>query len=495
MRVERAVSAPDTRRTPRCGDLLPDMDGGPRPPPLLARGLRRHPAEVRHWTRAGRARRSRTSCTARRGGASAARPAPDGQRPADRPAQRVRPRRPVVAGPDGALELAAAGEAHALLARPLRHARPGHAAHAAPEPHARRQCGMGSFRRLLRQVTRDPAMQLFLSLADSHKDSPNENYARELMELFTLGRGYDRARHPRGRPRADRLARHAPRRAGQRHLVRHASATTTASSASSATAAASARNEVLDIVVEQPRHAPFLVSSSGTSSSPSRSTRRTKRALARTYRRSGLRVLPVVEEILRHTARCTRTSTRPTWSRARSCYLAGALRGARKPMHDGRLHVAARAAWARSPFRPPSVAGWDWGTAWLTSGTIKARLDVANNIIGWGDDAPLHVPDEAGRPDLAPREQVERALDALGAPVDLRHDPPLAHERRRALLRRPHRALAAGRGEGRARGDAAAHPAQPHALRPGRPPALMPRDPFKRLRRVPQHTPPVLNPR
>jgi uncharacterized protein (DUF1800 family) len=50
-----------------------------------------------------------------------------------------------------------------------------------------RKYGMGAFPRLLRQVTRDPAMQLFLSLADSHKESPNENYARELMELHTLG--------------------------------------------------------------------------------------------------------------------------------------------------------------------------------------------------------------------------------------------------------------------------------------------------------------------
>ena len=33
-------------------------------------------------------------------------------------------------------------------------------------------------------------MLLFLSLADSTKDEPNENYARELMELFTLGKGY-----------------------------------------------------------------------------------------------------------------------------------------------------------------------------------------------------------------------------------------------------------------------------------------------------------------
>ena len=39
-------------------------------------------------------------------------------------------------------------------------------------------------------VTSDPAMLLFLSLADSDKEAPNENYARELMELFTLGHGY-----------------------------------------------------------------------------------------------------------------------------------------------------------------------------------------------------------------------------------------------------------------------------------------------------------------
>src|SRR5205085_6628936 len=49
---------------------------------------------------------------------------------------------------------------------------------------------LGSFRKLLGGVMRDPAMQLFLSLADSTKDAPNENFARELMELFTLGTGY-----------------------------------------------------------------------------------------------------------------------------------------------------------------------------------------------------------------------------------------------------------------------------------------------------------------
>src|ERR687896_2540179 len=53
-----------------------------------------------------------------------------------------------------------------------------------------RKHALGNFRTFIKAVTRDPAMQLFLSLADSNKWAPNENYARELMELFTLGKGY-----------------------------------------------------------------------------------------------------------------------------------------------------------------------------------------------------------------------------------------------------------------------------------------------------------------
>ena len=49
--------------------------------------------------------------------------------------------------------------------------------------------GLGSFSELLLNVTRDPAMLLWLSGSDNSKTSPNENYAREMMELFTLGAG------------------------------------------------------------------------------------------------------------------------------------------------------------------------------------------------------------------------------------------------------------------------------------------------------------------
>ncbi len=52
-----------------------------------------------------------------------------------------------------------------------------------------RTLGMGRFADLLLEVSRDPAMLIWLDNASSVKGRPNENFAREVMELFTMGRG------------------------------------------------------------------------------------------------------------------------------------------------------------------------------------------------------------------------------------------------------------------------------------------------------------------
>lgn len=52
-----------------------------------------------------------------------------------------------------------------------------------------RQNALGSFRDLLHEVSKSAAMLNFLNANQNKKDHPNENFAREVMELFTLGRG------------------------------------------------------------------------------------------------------------------------------------------------------------------------------------------------------------------------------------------------------------------------------------------------------------------
>lgn len=52
-----------------------------------------------------------------------------------------------------------------------------------------RRYGLGSFRALLLHLSQDPAMLFWLDNKDNHKDAVNENYGREILELFSMGVG------------------------------------------------------------------------------------------------------------------------------------------------------------------------------------------------------------------------------------------------------------------------------------------------------------------
>jgi len=271
----------------------------------------------------------------------------------------------------------------------------------------------GSFRKLLGKVTRDPAMQLFLSLAGSPKDAPNENYARELMELFTLGGGYTerdvreaaraltgwQATWPdNGPPKVHWDPRSHD--TGVKRIFGHKGRF--------------GPDDVLDLVVAHPRHSEFLVRKLWAFFVATPPDKGTLRELKRTYRGSGLKIAPVVEAILRHPALYARLDG-PDLVKCPVVYLAGTLRLAGKGITIGDY------GWLLSlmgqvPFQPPSVAGWDWGTAWLTSGTVKARLQMVNSLIGWDGKRPLGVTGGTGNPALTADQQVDAALDALGRP-------------------------------------------------------------------------------
>ena len=53
-----------------------------------------------------------------------------------------------------------------------------------------RRYALGNFGEMLHAVARDPAMMRYLDTANNRKGQPNENFAREVMELFTLGEGH-----------------------------------------------------------------------------------------------------------------------------------------------------------------------------------------------------------------------------------------------------------------------------------------------------------------
>ncbi|MCY4417700.1 MAG: DUF1800 domain-containing protein [Chloroflexi bacterium] len=64
-----------------------------------------------------------------------------------------------------------------------------HAKAVVNQTHTFRRNGLGKFADILLELSRDPAMIFWLDNKDNHKDAPNENYGRELLELFSMGIG------------------------------------------------------------------------------------------------------------------------------------------------------------------------------------------------------------------------------------------------------------------------------------------------------------------
>ena len=52
-----------------------------------------------------------------------------------------------------------------------------------------RRCALGNYRDILVELSKDPAMIFWLDNNENHKHAPNENWGRELLELFSMGQG------------------------------------------------------------------------------------------------------------------------------------------------------------------------------------------------------------------------------------------------------------------------------------------------------------------
>ena len=276
-----------------------------------------------------------------------------------------------------------------------------------------RRGALGSFPALLRAVMEDPALGTFLNLVGSYKDEPNENFARELMELFTLGEGNgytetdvrEAARAltgiVKGREAGGVLLttrfepeNHDP---GVKRIFGHRGRF--------------GPHDVLRLCVEHHAHPEFLVRTLWSFFVDEPLDRTTRLALQRSYVRSGHRLKPVVGAILDHPALYAHLDG-PTMVKAPAVAIAGMLRATRLGVRtDDWTWVTS--GMGQRLFSPPSVAGWEWGTAWMSSNGMRMRFVAANVALS---QPGLKVADGATPVDLKPAEQLGRALEAVGHP-------------------------------------------------------------------------------
>jgi hypothetical protein len=274
-----------------------------------------------------------------------------------------------------------------------------------------RKHALGDFRSLVKNVTRDHAMQLFLSLAGSTKWAPNENYARELMELFTLGSGYTE-RDIREAARALTGFEGLWNDGGFQGIRYRREWHDTGRKRILGKRGNFDWRDVCDIVCDHRRHAPYMVEKLWNFFVTEPLDPATKKELVKTYKGGKLRIEPLVAAILAHPALYARLD-RPDMVKSPVVFLAGSLRS---------LGVGVqRKSWiwlsdqmGQQLFRPPSVAGWDWGPAWLSTNTMKARFQTITYLMT--ERGPLHLPDKAipiGKPAA---EAIEAARAATGRP-------------------------------------------------------------------------------
>jgi len=270
---------------------------------------------------------------------------------------------------------------------------------------------LGSFPELLKAVTADPAMLIFLNLGNSEKEEPNENFPREMLELFALGSGYgeDDVRAVSRAMTGYRIRGYAVPYAVSFDPARHDAGPHTILGST----ATFTPEQVVDLVCGRREHGFFLVSTVWSWFVTRPLDPKTHRALVRTYRRGGLRVAPLLREILNHPLLYADLE-KPDLVRSPVVFLATTLRvtGVGVVRREWSWQVAMM---GQVPFDPPSVAGWDEGPAWATSGSMRQRFAAMNLLLQTGKPG-IAVREGEVTTDTTPEQHLALALGATGAP-------------------------------------------------------------------------------
>jgi uncharacterized protein (DUF1800 family) len=289
-----------------------------------------------------------------------------------------------------------------------------------------RRVGLNSFPALLMEVTRDPAMLLWLSGVDNEKGSPNENYARELMELFTLGadRGAYTEHDVREQARALTGFRYTwSKNLGPTRFRFDKNRHDTGYKKIFGKRGRYDWRDSCQLCVQHRLHPSFFVTKLWSYFIPTPPKAGTKRSLEHLYVKSGHEIAPVVSAILRHPA----LYTGPRMVKSPAVYLAGMLRGLGRGI-DTEAWTWLMSLAGQQLFYPPNVAGWD-DTRWLDTATFRARWEIAGYALRPKQvkDGDKHVPHKAN-------ELVSRAQAVLGRPtVTPQTEHILEHFARRSL--------------------------------------------------------------
>jgi Protein of unknown function (DUF1800) len=234
----------------------------------------------------------------------------------------------------------------------------------------------GSLRELLVGILKDPAMLVYLDNGENVKKHPNENFGRELLELFTMGVGNYTERDVREAARAftgwtnDVLV-------FKFDAAQHDEATKTFLGRTGAFNG----DDIIDIILKQPVTAEYIAAKVYRYFVREEISDSVKKDLGQSFRESGYQMKPLLKRIFLskdfYSPLSFATQIKSPVHMVVSTYKKMGLDEVPTIPDFGRM----TASLGQSLFDPPNVAGWAGGRTWITPATLLHRGNLFRDVL------------------------------------------------------------------------------------------------------------------
>ncbi|MDX8351542.1 DUF1800 domain-containing protein [Cognatiyoonia sp. IB215182] len=248
----------------------------------------------------------------------------------------------------------------------------------------------GDFTDLAHGILRDPAMLDYLSNVENVVDAPNENLAREFLELFTLGenRGYDQA-DVRAAARAltgQTIAEHgAPVHAFYEEM--HDGGVKTLFGQKGRFGA----TDLADLALAHPEFGPFVVEKLWLTFVSDQPDPAEVDRLVALWRTHDLELKPLLRGLLTSDAFWD-PANRGRLVKSPVELIAGTVRSLGVPVDDARNLVWAAGDIGQTLFMPPNVGGWPQGVGWINDASASGRATMLTYLLEDVEDAADFAP-------------------------------------------------------------------------------------------------------
>jgi Protein of unknown function (DUF1800) len=273
----------------------------------------------------------------------------------------------------------------------------------------------GNWLQMLTAMSKDPAMLLWLDQAQSKKEHPNENFAREVMELFTLGEGHYTEKDVTEAARAltgwgyDNLDQEFVRRP----RIHDDGIKTFLGQSGDLTG-----DDVLRQIVAQPQAARFITAKLWNYFAGQPASDDLVTALADRFRLAGMNFKPVLaamfysEEFYSDSIVRNQVKSPVQW-------LVSGVRQLERDLPAPFICYGLTRSLGQDLFAPPNVKGWDGGLSWINTSNLLARYNYAAFLVD-GDVSVLRGLQLGGPNGKGGGMQLQNRLDNLrGRSVDI----------------------------------------------------------------------------